>query len=154
MNLNAALAKSVLMSASIGLIVPVLIPTARAAAPANRVARPGEPAAEEEGTIEGVAIARGDGRWLGLTMDGTSFRIAFYNERKRPIAADRPNGNVRWIPSGRSPERGVLVKASDGQSLVGNRPVRKPWVFKVFVTLLDDAGSAVETYTVDYPGPS
>ncbi len=147
MKFNAALAKSVLMAASIGLVIPVLAQT-RARAPGTKQG----PAEEEEGVIEGVSIQRPDGSWLGLSMEGTSFKLSFYDDKKKPVAADRSHGNVRWIPAGRSPERGVLNRSSDGLSLVGNRPVRKPWVFKVFLTLLDDAGQATETYTVDISG--
>ena len=147
MKFNAALAKSVLMAASIGLVVPVL-----AQAPARAPGAKQRPAEEEEGVIEGVSIQRPDGRWLGLAMAGTSFKLSFYDDKKMPIAADRPNGTLRWIPAGRTPERGVLVLSSDGLSLVGNRPVKRPWVFKVFLTLLDDTGQAAETYSVDVSG--
>lgn len=147
MKFNAALAKSVLMAASIGLVIPVLAQT-RARAPGAKQG----PTEEEEGVIEGVSIQRPDGRWLGLSMVGTSFKLSFYDDKKKPVAADRPNGSIRWIPAGRSPERGVLIRSRDGLSLVGNRPVKKPWVFKVFLTLLDDTGQAAETYSVDVSG--
>lgn len=145
MKLNAALARSVLMAASIGLVVPVRAqPSPRPAAPKQGLA--GE---EEEGVVAGIAIARPGGRWLGVTMEGLNLRLTFYNAKKQPEPVDVRRGGVRWKPPTIPEfERAVLNPAPDGVSLLANRPIRKPWVFTVSVVLVGDNDEVVESYQV------
>jgi len=146
MKLNAALAKSVLMAASIGLVVPVLAQTPR---PRPSAPKQGPAAEEEEGVVVGIAIARPDGRWLGLTMEGLSLRLTFYDAKKKPEPVDVRRGGVRWKPPTIPEfERAVLNPAPDGVSLVANRPIRKPWVFTVSLVLVGDNDEVVESYQV------
>jgi len=145
MKFNAALAKSVLMAASIGLVVPVM-----AQAPVRPPAAKAGPAEdEEEGVIEGIAIARPDGRWLGLTVEGIQLKVTFYDEKKKPQKIDVLRGNARWrMPTVAQQERAVLNPAPDGVSLIGNRPVRKPWTYSVTIVLVNDREEVIETHQV------
>ncbi len=147
MKLNAALAKSVLLAASIGMVVPVLAQVPVRANPPRPFAAGGEE--EEEGEVKGIALARPDGTWLGLTMDGLNLRLTFYNAKKNPTAPDIARATARWNrPTVATPERAVLNPSGDGFSLTGNRVVRKPWTFVVFLSLVDDKDEVVESYQV------
>jgi hypothetical protein len=144
MKFNASLAKSVLMAASMGLVVPMLTPSlARAATPKQG------PAEEEEGVIQGISVARPGGRWLGVTVEGINLKITFYDEKKKPQAPDVLRGNARWrLPTVAQQERAVLNPGSDGVSLVGNRPVRKPWTYSVTIVLVNEREEVIETHQV------
>lgn len=111
---------------------------------------------EEMGKIEGMEIARPNGHFLGLTVDGGQWKLTFYNEKKKPEKVDVTRATARWvIPMKADNERTVLNPGSDGHSLVGSRFVRPPYHFKLFLTLLKgegDAAEAVENYSVDYRG--
>jgi hypothetical protein len=146
MKLNAALAKSVLLAASMGIVVPVLAQTsARPVSP--RPAAKGEE--EKEGEVKGLALERPNGQWLGLTMDGLNLRLTFYNEKKNPTAPDVVRATARWNrPTVATPDRAVLNPAGDGVSLVGNRIVRKPWTFVVFLALVNENDEVIESYQV------
>lgn len=147
MKLNAALAKSVLLAASIGMVVPVLAQTS------GRSNLPRPPAAggeeEEEGEVKGLALQRPNGTWLGVTMDGLNLRLTFYDAKKNPTAPDVVRATARWNrPTVATPERGVLNPSGDGFSFTGNRIVRKPWTFVVFLALVNDKDEVVESYQV------
>ncbi len=111
---------------------------------------------EEMGKIEGMVIARPNGHFLGLTVEGGQWKLAFYNEKKKPEPVDVTRAAARWvIPLKGDNERTVLNPGSDGQSLVGSRFVRPPYNFKLFLTLIKgegEAAEAVENYSVDYRG--
>jgi hypothetical protein len=144
MKLNAALAKSVLLAASMGMVVPVLAQTApRPAAPKAAADE------DEEGEVKGIAIARPNGQWLGVTMDGLNLRLTFYDEKKKPVAPDVVRATARWNrPTVATPDRAVLNPGGDGFSLVGNRVVRKPWTFVVYLALVNDKDEVVESHQV------
>jgi hypothetical protein len=115
-------------------------------------------AAEEEPKLEGVVVERTSGGFLTLTMDGKKLVLRFFDEKKKPIAADVNGGFVRFQFGNRSPERRPLNLAADGLSMTHGEPLRPPHVFKAFITLRhgeasgegeDDAGA--EKYIVDFP---
>ncbi|GAB1488084.1 hypothetical protein MASR2M8_05270 [Opitutaceae bacterium] len=146
MKFNAALAKSVLMAASIGLVIPVMAqPAIRPAAARQGPAKE----EEEEGVIDGIAIARPDGRWLGVTVEGLNLKVTFYDKKKMPEAIDVLRGNARWrLPTIAQQERAVLNPGPDGKSLIGNRPLRKPWTYPVAIVLVNASEEVVETHQV------
>lgn len=147
MKMNAALAKSVLLAASIGMVVPVLAQTAGRTNPPRPTAAGGEE--EEEGEVKGIPLQRPNGTWLGVTMDGLNLRMTFYNAKKNPTAPDIVRATARWNrPTVATPERAVLNPSGDGFSLTGNRVVRKPWTFVVYFSLVNDKDEVVESYQV------
>ncbi len=126
-------------------------------APKGKTAPKQEQKKEEEmGKIEGMEIARANGHFLGLTVEGGQWKLTFYNTKKKPEPVDVTRGAARWvIPMKADNERTVLNPGPDGHSLVGSRFVRPPYHFKIFITLIrgeGDAAEAGETYTVDYRG--
>lgn len=112
-------------------------------------------AKKAEPKIEGISIARGNGRFLGLKLEGGTFKLSFYDEKKQPVTADVTRAAARWNPNYKQgSERIILNLAADGKSLLGGKPVRPPYVFKLYLTLLKGEGAegeqAVESYTVDF----
>ncbi|MBI3885698.1 MAG: hypothetical protein HY302_08235 [Opitutae bacterium] len=128
---------------------------AKPAAPAKDTAKQAsEPAAVEEPKIPGVVIPRPDGSFLGISIDGGTFKLAFYDKKKKAVDVDVTRATARWPAKYKiGDERTVLNLSGDGKSLVGGKPVRPPYVFKLWLTLLKGEGDdakAVENYTVDF----
>ncbi len=110
--------------------------------------------AEEEPKIPGVIIARPDGSFLGVTIAEGTFKLAFYDKKKKPMDVDVTRALARWSPKNKlGGDQTVLNRGGDAKSLAGGKPVRSPYFFKLYLTLLrgdgDDA-QAVETYVVDF----
>jgi hypothetical protein len=193
MKLNAALAKTLLMAASIGMVVPLLAQTSTpttapttsqkpktapststaskpAAAPttpakpaansttaakAGATAKKGDPkapvAAEEKKEIPGIKLKRANGTFLGLELEDGKYKLSFYNEKEEPVAPDIVRASARWNPVNKvGDQRTVLNPAPDGKSLKGAIFVQPPYAFKLFLTLLNEEGAAVETFTIDF----
>ena len=133
------------MVASIGMAVPVVAQTA------PKPAKPATPApAEEPATIEGVELARKNGGFLGLTVEGPRMVLKFYDTEKKPVDMDVARAAARWDPVTKSGDvRSVLNPGADGKSLVSTPVVQPPLVFKVYLTLLDANGVAVESFVAD-----
>lgn len=115
---------------------------------------------EEPAKIEGIVIPRANGKFLGLTLEGGSFKLSFYDQEKKLMPVDYPRALARWNPTYKvGSERMILNVSSDGKSLVGGRPVRPPHAFKLYLTLLTAASAnedgstseqAGESYAVDF----
>ncbi len=126
------------------------------ATPAHAAATPTKPVApkvaeEKEGKIVGIPLSRPNGTFLGLSVEGGGFRLAFYNKKKNPIAVDVARATAKWNPSQKKgSERVVLLPTSDGKALANGKFVVPPRVFKVYLTLLSADEQAVESYVVDY----
>ncbi len=146
MKLNAALAKSLLMAASIGMVVPLIAQTStKPAAPA-----PAPAPVEKPATIEGIELPRSSGGFIGVTLDGVRLVVKFYDAEKKPVASDVARATARWNPINKVGEiRSVLNPDADGKSLVSTPVLQPPHVFKVYLTLLDAEGNAVESFVAD-----
>ena len=106
---------------------------------------------EKEGTIVGVPIARPNGTFLGLSIENGGFKLAFYDAKKKPVAADAARAALRWSPKRtKGEERVVLLPSDDGKALSFGKFVQPPRIFKVYVTLQSEDGTAGEHYVVDY----
>jgi hypothetical protein len=118
---------------------------APAPSPAPSAPKPAEPAPK----IEGVPIARQDGRWLGLAVEGGHLMLRFYDKDKKPEKTpDAHRATARWSPVGKSgDERAVLNPA--GGALTAPQFVRPPLNFRVYLTLLDAEGKVIETVIAD-----
>lgn len=113
-------------------------------------------AEEKEGKIDGQVIARANGTFLGLTLDGGKFKLAFYDKKKKPMPVDVTRAVARW-PNVHGPgdNRTVLNVGGDGKSLLGAQFVRGPYAFRLMITLLQgegDSATTVETFTVQFNG--
>ena len=111
---------------------------------------------DEIGVIEGMTLARPNGHFLGLKLEGGKYKLTFYDKKKKPEKVDVTRATARW-PNMHGPgdNRTVLNPAGDGTYLMGAQFVRGPYAFKLFITLLRGEGNeavGVETYTVDFRG--
>jgi hypothetical protein len=140
---------------SLGIVFAQPAPAPKPGTPANAAAaKPGTKKEEPPGKIEGVEIPRGAG-FLGLRVVGGAFRLTCYDAKKKPAAADFTRAAVRWDAKHKvGDERAVLNPTGDGQSFGSPKPVRPPYNFKVFLTLItegaDGQTAATETFTVDF----
>lgn len=108
-------------------------------------------AEEKEGVIVGQALQRPNGTWLGLRVENGIWILRFYDKKKKPLALDVVRGRARWNPSQKTGSMNVVLNpGADGQSLVGNQFVPGPRNFKLFLSLVDKDGKAVESYAVDF----
>lgn len=147
MKFNPALAKSLLMAASIGMVVPLGAQTAPK--PFKPPVAPAVPA-EEPAKIEGIELARKNGGYLGVTVEGVRLVVKFYDADKKPVPADVLRAAARWNPVNKSGEvRSILNPDASGNTLASTPVVQPPHVFKVYLTLLDVDGNAVESVVVD-----
>jgi len=163
MKINAALAKSLLMAASIGMVVPVIAQTApKKDAPKPGPSKPGSakpapapaaPVEEAEPVIPGTVITRADGGFLSLTVEGLHFKLSFYDAKKKPVAADAVRAIARWDPVNKAGEvRSILNPTDEGKALKGNVAVRPPYVFKVYLSLIGAEDKVLESHVVDFRG--
>lgn len=134
---------------------PAEPPTPAVPAKGKDAAKPGVKKEEPMGKIEGTELARPNGLFLGLTLAEGKFKLTFYDKKKKPTKVDVTRGLARW-PNIHGPGDNRAVLNSDGvNSLVGAQFVRPPYVFKLYLTLLNgdgDAAEVVETYVVDFRG--
>jgi hypothetical protein len=121
---------------------------------AGGFAAPDAPADEKEGKIDGTAVPRAQGGWLGVELKGGSFQLTFYNEKKKPIAADKTSAVFRWsVHYQPNDERTELTPAGDPSVLASSYPVKPPHTFILHIALLGgDDKADVEAYTVDFSG--
>ena len=104
----------------------------------------------EEKTVPGVKLARPGGGFLGLEVVNQQFRLGFYDEHGEPQPPDVARAAVRWSTVGKvGDERSVLNPEEGSRYLTAPRIVRPPYVFKVYLTLLDEEGQAVESHVAD-----
>ncbi len=147
MKINAALAKSLLLAASVGMVMPLLAKPPAKAAPAP--AKQGEIAKTDEtpeATIPGVSAPRAKGGFIGIEVNDSGFKLSFYDKDKKAVDCDVARAAVRWKPDYKiGEERRVLNPSGDGKTLVST-PVRPPYNFRFSLTLLSENGEAVESF--------
>jgi hypothetical protein len=121
---------------------------------AGGLAAPDTPADAKEGTIDGTAIQRSQGGWLGVQIKNDCFQLTFYNEKKKPIPADKTSAVFRWVVHYQpNDERTELVATGEPSVLASAYPVKPPHSFKLHISLLGgDDKDNVEAYTVDFSG--
>lgn len=110
---------------------------------------------EEMGKIAGVEVSRGDKGYFGVEVVGGSFKLTFYNDKKRPTAGGVDRAALRWNPlNKKGDDRVVLLPDGSGQVLTAGAPVKPPYNFKLFVTLVKEGAEGQpavnENYVVDF----
>lgn len=138
------------------LLALALVLPAGAATPASSAAKkaPAEKKAAEKPKIEGQEVARGDG-FLGIQILNSNLRIAFYDAKRQPVAADLDRIVARWDPKYKvGEERVVLLPDGEGKVFTAGRAIRPPYQFKLFLTLVREAKPGreplTETLVVDF----
>jgi hypothetical protein len=149
--------RAVLVAAWLGAAVPLLADGARPGPTPNPPAVPAAPAAseakpQEEPKIAGLIIPRAKGGFLGLTLENSNFKLAFYDEKKLPVAADVTRATARWpVHYSVYDERTILTPTADGMALTSTKFVRPPYLFKLYLTLIvEGRPEPPESYTIDY----
>lgn len=147
---NSALAKSLLMAASVGMIVPVAAQTPPTRTPPVSSSKPSPGPKEEESKIEGLEVARKAGGYIGVSVEGVRLVVKFYDADKKPIKVNVARAAARWNPVNKRGEvRTVLNPADDGQSIVSTPVVQPPHVYNVYLTLIGLDGAAEETLVIN-----
>jgi hypothetical protein len=106
--------------------------------------------------IDGMEVARsGDRGYLGVKIENGNFKVSFYDKEKKPVEADVARIALRWpVHYQPNPERAVLLPTDDGKAMTGEKVVRPPYAFKLYITLLKDTAPgddpAAETYVIDF----
>jgi hypothetical protein len=102
--------------------------------------------------IEGKEIARGAKGFLGLQVVDGTFKLNFYDAKKKPIAPDVARAVLRWTPSYKpGTEVYVLGPGADGKSLTAPKVVRPPYQFKLFLSLFADGGeNPTDSFVIDF----
>lgn len=107
---------------------------------------------EAPGVVEGVAIARPNGGFLGLQVVNGNFILTFYDAKKKKVAPDVTRAALRWPVKYQPGDEHAVLNAS-GTALTSSKVVKPPLVFKVFIGLYNEGSDkAVESYAVDYHG--
>ena len=135
--------------------------TGKAAAPAA-----GTKAADKAGKekkeepppkIEGMEIARGgDKGFLGVQIVNATFKINFYDAKKKPMAPDVARAALRWDPKYKIGEERVILNPAE-KALTSPRNIRPPYNFKLFITFFKEPAEGAdavvsENYTIDFRG--
>lgn len=119
-----------------------------------------EPKKKEEPKIEGITVSRGERGFIGVEIVNSTFKITFYDTKKKKIAPDVARAALRWDPKYKvGSERLVLNPDGDGKSLSSPKSIRPPYNFKLFITLIKEAKEATEsqdvageTHVIDFKG--
>lgn len=145
MKLHSAVAKTLLMAASLGMTTPMIVTSLRAQG------RPRPPAAaEEEPKVVGLEIARNGGGFLGVALEGLSLVVRFYDADKKPILAGAARAAIWWNPVNKAGvQRTVMTATPDLLALRSPAQLRPPYVFTVSVTLVREDGETIEQHMVD-----
>ena len=117
--------------------------------------KPGVKKEEPMGKIEGTELVRPNGLYLGLTLVDGKFKLTFYNKKKKPTNVDVTRGLARWANVHGPGDNRAVLNSDGAHSLVGAQFVRPPYVFKIFLTLLQgdgDAAEVAESYVIDFRG--
>lgn len=103
-------------------------------------------------TLPGVVVTRPDGNYMAVALEEPKLVFRFFDRQLNPIAPDVDRAAFRVFGPGRDLERYVAIPSDDGMSLQHGRPIRGPYVFKVYVNLLrGESSDAVENYSLSFP---
>ena len=132
------------------------------AAPAPGKADPNQPAAkadakkdakkkDEMGKIEGIEIARGGG-FMGIQLVSGTFKLTFYNAKKKPVAPDVDRAALRWKVTYQSLPENTVLNPDGGSSLSSGKIVKPPYTFPLSITLIKGEGdaAATESFNVEF----
>jgi hypothetical protein len=104
---------------------------------------------DETVKIDGMEISRGSG-FLGLQIVNGTFKLSFYDAKKKAVAPDVARAALRWnVNYQKQPERAVLLPS--GKDLVADKTVRPPYNFRLYISLFKgDSDDNLESFTVEF----
>lgn len=103
----------------------------------------------EEPTVTGIEVARGNGTFLGVALEGLSLVVRYYDEAKEQVQVEADRAAVWWNAPRSGRQRTVMTRDGDGMALRSPGLVRPPHVYIVSLTLLREDGSTIEHHLVD-----
>lgn len=131
-------------------------PGTQGASNTAKAAKGDEKAKKEEppAKIDGIEIPRGEKGYLGIQIVNSTFKLSFYDAKKKPIAPDVARAALRWDPKYKVGEERVILNP-DEKSLTSPKNIRPPYNFKLFITLFKAPAEgadpvATENYTIDF----
>ena len=130
---------------------------ARKTAPASPTAGKADEKAKKEeppAKIEGIEIPRGEKGYMGIQIVNSTFKLSFYDTKKKPIAPDVARAALRWDPKYKVGEERVILNPSE-KALTSPKNIRPPYNFKLFITLFKEPAEGAdpvvsENYTIDF----
>jgi hypothetical protein len=104
--------------------------------------------------IDGIEISRGDKGYMGIQIVNSTFKLSFYDAKKKPITPDVARAALRWDPKYKVGEERVILNPSD-KALTSPKNIRPPYNFKLFITLFKEPAEGAdpvvsENYTIDF----
>jgi hypothetical protein len=94
---------------------------------------------KEEPIIKGVVVSRGERGFLGVEIVNGTFKISFYDAKKKPIAPDVVRAALRWDAKYKvGQERLILNPDAEGKALAAPKVIRPPYNFKLYITLIKE----------------
>jgi hypothetical protein len=106
---------------------------------------------DEIGKIEGIEIPHGKG-FMGIQLVNSTFKLSFYDEKKKPTAPDVARAMLRWKVNYQPTDERAVLNPSGANALASPQVVRPPHTFKLNMTLLKGEGddAASEFMAIDF----
>lgn len=138
-----------LLAATLLLAAPV-VTRGQAARPALPAAPAPSAAAEEEAKIEGHAISRANGHYLGVELDGLRLRVTFYGPDKKKETADASRIAVRWDhPRQTGGFKNAVLTPESAEALASPGVFMPPHTYNVFLVLIGADEKPIENFVVN-----
>ncbi len=122
-----------------------------AGAPGRSETQPASPqtaaATAEPSEITGLVVARTGGGFLGLSVEGASLRVTFYDKERKKEPADVLRVVARWHDG--KPRRAVL-RADAPDSFISPPVLSPPFKFMGVVVLVRGENEEAESYPVNF----
>ena len=99
---------------------------------------------DEMGKIEGIEIPHGKG-FMGIQLVNSTFKLSFYDEKKKPTAPDVTRAVLRWKVNYQPNDERTVLNPDGKTSLVSPQVVRPPYTFKLNMTLIKGDGDDAPT---------
>lgn len=106
---------------------------------------------DEMGKIEGIEIPRGKG-FMGIQLVNSTFKLSFYNEKKKPTPPDVARVLLRWKVNYQVMDERAVLNPSGGNVLASPQVVRMPHTFKLNMSFFKNEGDteAAEFMSIDF----
>jgi hypothetical protein len=147
-------AASLIAALLLGGALATVLPAAPARSVTPKKAAPATKAEEPPAKIEGMEIPRANGGFMGLEIADGTFKLRFYDAKKKKIAPDVAQVILRWDSKVKAPRENVVL-SSDGTLMTSARAIRPPYIFKLFITVFKEPAEGAdavpsENYVVDF----